>query len=618
MLRPSRFRTASILSLALGFSGLTPALHAAEPALDRLVPADAALVFAVEDVPALRTRFSASPFGRLWADPDVEKFLAPLFSNPGYRELIENVKTETGYTPEQLLDFAGGDILLSVPLSSMKAARPKFDADFLLAMELGENDAKLRELIEQQQAKQKDAGSSTFAETTEDYNGATLHIVTPAAPKPAADDAAAASTDAVSAEPSFVWTIHKGRLFSASSRTLVTGALDALVSGGLAESLASAPRYRAVLDRAGGHPDYVFFADIESVYPVALAGLEASANPGEGAGFMGMEPAGLLKAFGLDTLGVFSATGSIASDGALTSDMALTHGEPRGLVKLFAYRDGPVPRPDWVPAAWLNVSSQNFSIPDLYAELEQMLDRISPMMAGMVAGQIKGFDRQLNIDTKRDLIGNFGPGIISGLALPSGASASTPPSYDEMENFFAVSLADPAAFERAIDAIKGRFLPAEGGPLQKREYLGRTLYVFTPPEAASAETKAIAYAIADGWLLVSVGSASPVEAVLQRMEKPAAATSFWARSEVRSALEPVPTAAFSVQFDELPPMLSALCAFAVKAQAARDEDDAPLVDASAVPSAAVFAKYLSHIVTHGERKSDGLYFKSVTTAAPAR
>ena len=373
-----------------------------------------------------------------------------------------------------------------------------------------------------------------------------------------------------------------------------------------------------MLDRAGGRPDYAFFADIQSVYPAIVAGIEASRDPAGQPNPMGIEPVNILKAFGLDVLGVVSSTGSIAADGSSASDVALTYGESRGVINLLAYRDGPVARPDWVPASWINVSSQNFSIPDLYAELEQILDRISPMVAGMAMGQIKAFDRQLNIDIKRDLIGNFGPSLLSGIALPAGSSASNPPPYDEMEQFFAVSLADAAAFERAIDAIKGRFLPADGGPLQKREYLGRTLYVFTPPQGAPASAKGLAYAITDGWLLVSVGSASPLEAVLQRMNKPDATTSFWARADVRAALEPAPASAFSVQFADLPSLFSSLAALAVKAQAERDDDEAKLVDASAVPSTETFAKYLSHVMTLGERKADGIYLKSTTPAAPAR
>ena len=160
MPRISRLSTASLLRLSLGAVILAPALTAAEPALERLVPADAALVLAVEDVPALRARFSASPVGRAWSDPEIEKFLAPLFANPDYREFLELVKTETGYTPEELLGFATGDILLTVPLSSLKFAKKDFNADALLALEVGENDVKLRDLIAQQQAKQQKDGAS--------------------------------------------------------------------------------------------------------------------------------------------------------------------------------------------------------------------------------------------------------------------------------------------------------------------------------------------------------------------------------------------------------------------------------------------------------------------------
>lgn len=597
-------------------AALAPALQAAEPALDKLVPADAALVLAIDDVPALRARFAASPAGRAWADADIEKFLAPLFANPEYHQFLEMVKSETGYSPEELLAFATGDILCTVPLSSLKFAKGDFNADSILAVEVGENDTKLRELIAQQQAKQKTEGAS-FTETTEDYNGATLHLVSSAEPQPSTDDAEAAAEPASKKKP-LVWTIHQGRWFVSTSRELVTGALDAVAAGGLAQSLSSAPTYRAVLDRAGGRADYVFLADIQSVYPAIVAGIEASRDPAEQPNPMGIEPVNILKALGLDTLGVASATGSIAADGSTSGDAVLTYREARGLINLIAYRDGPVARPDWVPAAWINVSSQNFSVPDLYAELEQILDRVSPMLAGMAMGQIKAFDRQLKIDIKRDLIGNFGSNLISGLSLPAGSSTSTPPPYDELEQFFAVSLADAAAFERTLDAIKANFLPAEGGPLEKREYLGRTLHVFTPPQGSPAETKGFAYAVTDGWLLVSVGSATPLEAVLQRMNKPDAATSFWARADVRSALESAPASSFSLQFAELPSMFASLAALAVKAQADRDSDEAPLVDASAVPTTETFAKYLSHAVTHGERKADGFYFKTATPAAPAR
>jgi hypothetical protein len=590
-------KTAPALAVACAAALVLPSLAAAaEPALDRLVPGDAALVVALEDLPGLRQRFATSPFGRAWADEDVRRFLAPLYSNPGYLELVEQVKTETGHSPEELLGFATGDLLFTVPASSLVVGGGSPDGAAFLALEVGENEAKLREIVARQEARRKEEPG--YAETTEGYNGVTLHLA-----KPDAEDADAKG---------LVWALHEGRWFLASRRELVTGALDALAAGGLAEPLASAPGYRALLDRAEGRPDYLLHLDFQAVYPAFVAGFE-SATAAMAQNPYGIEPSAILRAFGLDALVAASASGRIAADGSTSGEFALSATEDRGIIRLLAYRDGPVARPDWVPASWINVSSQNFAFVDLYSELEGMLARISPLLAGMLTGQIQAFDRQLNIDLQRDFVGNLGPRVVSGIALP--ATDSGTPSYDEAEQFFAISLADAAAFERTLEAIKARFLPPDGGPLEKREYLGRTLHVFTPPPGGPAETQGFAYAVSDGWLLYCVGSAAPLEAVLQGMHRPEPSASFWARPEVRAALDTAPASAFSLQFAELPRLFASLCSLAVKAQAADEEGDS-LVDPAAAPGPEVFARYFSHAFTYGERRENGFYFKTSSPAAP--
>lgn len=591
---------------------------AAEPALDRLVPADAALVFALEDMPALRERVARSAFGRAWADPDMERFIAPLRSHPEYLKLIEQVKTETGHTPEELLAFATGDVLLTVPLSSLNFSRADSGADVLLALEVGENESKIRELVAK--PAETPAKDSARVESVEDYNGVAIHLSAPPAPEPAApaDPAMATPTPEPKPGKTFAWALHQGRWFLATDRALVTGALDALAAGGLARPLAEAETYRAVADRAGGRPDYLLLADFQSAYPALSASLEAGKDPSSPPNPLGIEPANILRALGVDALGVLSATGAVLSDGSTRGDLVMTYREARGLVNLLAYKDGPVARPDWVPASWINVSSQNFSLPDLYAELQAMLDRLSPVLAGMLNGQIKAQERQLKIDFARDFVGNLGTYVLSGIAMPVGASVSNPPPYDEMEQFFAVSLADAAAFERALEAVKARFIPpGSAGPLETREYLGRKLHVFTPPGGAPSASKGFAYAITDGWLMVSVGSAAPLESALQGLHKPDPAASFWARGDVRAALADAPAGAFSVQFADLRPLFASLCALAVKAQAAREPDAAPLVDAAAQPSTEVFARHLSHVVTIGERRPGALVIQTSTPAAPA-
>ncbi len=579
-----------------------PVAQAAEPALERLVGADAALVLTLADVPALRARFAASPSGRAWSDPDIARFVAPLFAHPNYKRMVETVKQETGHSPEELLALASGDLLLAVPAGSLKMGGGKFDGALLLALEVGDNEAKIRELLERHQAKAKESGA--YTDSTEDYNGVTLHRVRPAAASATEEEAARA----------LHWALHEGRWFIGSTRETVTAALDALAAGGLAESLSTSPRHRAVLDRGEGRPDYAAYVDFQAVYPLLVASLEAARDPAQPPNMLGIEPLNVIKALGLDALGMVSTTGTFAADGSGSSDIVLSYQEARGVVNLLSYRDGPVARPDWVPASWINVSSQNYSVADFYAELERILDRISPMVAGMAMGQIKGFDRQLGINLKRDLIENLGPAFISGVVPPAGSSPSQPPPYDEMEQFFAIGLADAAAFERTLEALKGRFFPPAGGPLETREYLERKLHVFTPPMPGA---KPFAYSITDGWLLFSMGSPGPLEAVLQAMHNPEGTSSFWAREDVRAALDRTPGSAFSVQFVDLRALFASVSALLAKNQAERGGEAPVLVDGGAVPSVEAFARYYSYVVTHGERGSRTLSLKSVTPAQPA-
>src|SRR5690606_945536 len=110
----------------------------------------------------------------------------------------------------------------------------KTDGGLFLALEVGDNEEKIRELLARRQAQAKEKGS--YTDTTEDYNGVALHIVRPArSADENADESAAEATSSGAAH----WALHQGRWFIGTKRELVTGALDALAAGGLAESLSS-------------------------------------------------------------------------------------------------------------------------------------------------------------------------------------------------------------------------------------------------------------------------------------------------------------------------------------------------------------------------------------------
>lgn len=583
-------------------------VSAAEPALARLVSADTALVVALRDLPALRARFPESAAGRAWADPEIARFFAPLSSRAEIAELIEKVKSETGHTPAELFALATGDVLITVPVSSLRLSGDNPGAAVFLALEIGENEAKITELIAAARAKDASAGIAS----TEDYNGATIHTFTPAPPAatPAGADGASpeADAEAAAAKPAepFVWSLHQGRWFISTDRALVTGALDALAAGGLPESLATAPEYQKVLDRSGGGADLLALLNWKAIYPALISAIEAARDPKEAPNPFGMEPVNIMKALGLDAIESLSITAGTVGD-LDRVDASLTYTEARGVVNLLAYRDGPVARPDWVPAAWFNVSSQNFSVSEAYAELERILDRISPMVSGMAQGQLKTYERQLGLDLKRDLIGNLGESFISGYALPAGADAENPPAHDQLDQFIGISLADAASFERALETIKAKYLPpGDASPIKTRDYLDRKLHTFESAPGA----RGVTYAITDGWLLLGVGSSGSVESAVQMLNAPNPAASFWQRADVREALLSAPAGAFSIQHTELAPLLASLASTLVKVQEDQTDEEGRLVDSEAKPTREQLARYFKHSVSHGTRTSEGLFFHS--------
>ena len=583
-----------LTALSIAAIGFTFPLVAAEPALGRLVPSDVALVAALNDVPALRRTFPETATGRAWSDPEIARFFAPLRAQPDIAEFIAKVKAETGYTPEELLEFVSGDVLLTVPSTSIALADGKPAMEVLLAIEVGDNESKLRRLIEEQNTRR--AGTPE-AFVTEDYNGALLYLQ-------------AATESSESQDDDMVWALHEGRWFIATDRALVTGALDALAAGGLATSLTSSTEYQEVLNRAGGDADLVLLLNWKVIYPAVIAAFEAARDPNTPPNMFGVEPVNIMKALGLDALESISLTSS-SSGSTERLDSAFRFTEPRGLLALMAYRDGPVARPDWVPSSWFNVTSQNAALSDAYAELERMLDLISPMMAGMAQGQLKAFERQIGVELKRDLIGNMGTAILSGYADPVGSETEASTPYDELDQFVAISLADAAGFERAVEAIKTHFLPpGDASPLQKRDYLDRTLHTFTPSGGDTGFT----YAIADGWLLIGTGTAGSVESALQLMHTPNPANSFWQRADVRDALVDVPVGAFSVQYAELAPLMASLAASAVKFQATQDEKKGRFVDPDAVPSRDKLGQFFKPMISYGTRDANGFYIHAESSA----
>jgi hypothetical protein len=515
------------------------------PPLTDLVDDQTAFAVVVLDTPALLRGWDASPFARTWNDEQVVKFLAPLRTMMKIDTWDDQTRAATGKTVRELLALAKGQVLVALPASAIAdtlgGATPAEGAPqggdpppwpALIAVELGDNADAVEKLAAEAGAKNE----NLHVETT-NYAGVLVHTSLKPTPKEGGKPG----------RP-IVTAMCQGDWLLSPSYNQVCAAIDAIKQGGLPNSLGRSEAFLRARERAG-EAQLLGFGNFPAIYPVLLAA--AKKQPAGGTPFT---PEALLNGLGVDTWREFFYTLNFGEQ-ETRQTVGLGWSEERGLMKLLAFGPGAAVRPDWTPAKWINVNTAKFDLRATYAALLEMLGEINPQLLAQVQSELKGAGDQMGIDLQRDLIGSLGADVLMATALPADADPAKPPASDQLDQLYAFALENPTAFTKALEGVKGMvFGPATDKLFTKRDYLGQTLYTFTPPTTAWAppETgtpRTFSYAIANHTLLLGVGSPTPVEAALQGMGEKR--DSFWDRAEIKAVLSNVPEEANSVQVTDL-------------------------------------------------------------------
>jgi hypothetical protein len=594
LLRASRFAFLALVALAAGAFAAAPA----RPPLTDIVDDQTAFALLVPDVTALLQGWDASPFAKTWGDEQVVKFLVPMRQQLKIDQWDEQAKAATGKTVRELLALAKGGAMVAVPASLLSdlAASGQFPAApaVLLAVELGDNAATVEKLA-------KDAALKNEGLRVETTNYAGVLVQTNVS---AAKPGGPAGTPAVTAMCDGVWLLSP-------SYERVCAAIDALKKGGLPNALGRSESFLRAQKRAGA-AHLTAYGSFPAIYPPLLAGLKKALPPAGAEGGPPFTAEGLLTGLGLDALREMVATLRFdAGETRLTA--ALGWSEQRGLAKLLAYGPGPAKRPDWAAAKWFSVASDSFDLRAAYAALEEMVGNISPQFSTAMQAEIKNAGAQAGIDLKRDLVGSLGSDLLVAQSLPSGADPAKPPAVAQADTLIALSLENPAALVKSLEAVKRMvFEDAVEQIFTKREYLGQTLFTFSPPAPAGAPPSAapggFTYAVADRTLLLSIGSPAMVETAVQNMAEKR--DSFWARRDVRAVLADVPEGAVDVQAQDFSLLITSL----LNALAELPSGAAPVARAAA-PDSARIARYWGLLSGYMTKDAKGI-FSVVRIASP--
>ena len=586
---------AAFIVFAFRASAATPLIN--------LVDENAPLVLTVQDVPALLKNWDQSPWARTWNDEQVKKFLAPLRVRMKVDSWDEQCKAECGYTVAELIEMAKGQALIALTRMDFPYSDAKLtpsDIPLIVALEIGENAAKIVKIIDANDEKEH------ASVRTEEFAGVTIHIYFKSEDKGGGDE--------------FAWAMADGVWLLSPSKLTLQQTIDALQKGGVASSLGQSERYLQIRKQSGD-ANFTFLANMQALYPAIQKAVEAYAAS-SGSQPMGLPPATILASLGIDAIKDFCFGVNLSAE-ATECKGALTYSELRGILKLLAYRDGPVAQPSFVSAKWITVTSARFSLLDMYTGLRELFNGLSPVMGGIVDGQIKGLNKQLGVDLERDLLGSLGDEFLVVNAMRPGASVDSPTSITEFDQLYAFSLQNAGGFTNAVDALKRMMGPQADKLLEKRDYLNQTIYTWAATDSKPGQ-KGFSYAITPKYLFIAVGTPAVIETAIQGLD--GKQPTLWQLPEVKDAFADVPSKACTFEFQNTRAMIGSLIetvleiapALASKAKADESEDESAdkpekdnlFVDPSAKPDIAAISKYWSTSSGYAWRESNGLFFHS--------
>lgn len=556
---------------------------------------DTAAILHIRSVPDLRVQWAHNPLAKTWAEPEVQAFFAPTikeFQEENAGGLAELIRSETGLSPEELLDMIPGELAVAIlDLRALLDDEQTSELPILMLADLGQDSTEMEAMLERLVDEDETV-------TEEEFQGETLHLVE------------SMGEDEEGPIPSVVWAIVENRLFLGAAKVAVQEAIANQKRGGADEPLANAIGF------AGIYHDYpaaqgAAYLNLGIVVPLVTEFMQeaesAVSEDGQPSALaaMGVSPENLVAALGLNQM--TSAYG-VAELSERTSVFCtgIKWTEQPNLMRVFAYGEPPAPKPAFVPDTWVSASSGRFSLTKGYQALKELLGDLNPGLGAILDGQIAQMNQGLGIDIERDLVGNFGDEIIQGESLVGTRDESDPQT--PTDKFFAASIRDQETAGRMIDAAMA-MVPGMAQMITSREYLGETIFTFEAPEMEgmppdAPQQTSFSYAITRNYLMVSVGRPTMVETALQGLD--GAANSIWENPEIARAMDELPAGESMVAYQDVRRLVVTLFDLFVTGAAMSTDEEGPAFDLDARPSAEILARHWGPAVSALYIDPDGI------------
>jgi len=546
-----------------------------------LILPDALFVLYFQDLPGFQEAWPESSLYQLFEEPSVQDFLAPSLDTDGEAPWAELVEIWEDYRLDDMFALYDDTLVFSMGFEEAMLAEEEDDdylPPMLFAGTVSDADAFGEVMDDQLKVLQDDLEEPETDEITEDYLGTTLHIR-----RQRNEDEEWEIYDA--------WTILEGVALYGYPADVVREAAARLANPPADPAWPTG--WKANQERIG-YGD--MFASID-LTPVAdyfedsfvngfVRGAEGNASP---------EAArAAYRASG------FADLQSVAMSWKLDAEkvqlaFAGNFAARRGIWKVLAFTDAPLPRPDFASPAYVRNSVWSFSFANAYDAILEMIGEGSPQMAQMLETQIATFQQQMGLDIRRELLGGLGDGIWLAETFrqkPAPGEELTPADLDT-DLAFAFELRNRQSVETALNTVRNLGLAA----FEQKEYLGTTIYhsKIQVPDPEGQGGWELSYALTDEWLLVGAGSSRALQRVITDLGDPG--PSFWELPRVEEALADVSPQGF--EFSEMDRIVRLILRMLREQSAnlADEEGDNEVLDFESLPESEAILRHMKSIAT---------------------
>jgi hypothetical protein len=455
MAKRAILRLALVVWLGLsGLSGLPANLAWAAAPPERVLPDSTVFLLKVADINALRESFRQSQYGQLWHDPALKDFREDIASK--LKDASKSLKDKIGVTLEELFDIPQG----TIAIAAITQDDPNLPIAVAIIADAGKNAGRMTEIMTRSTKQAEDAGSKV---TSESFQGGTLHIIEPPAPKEKKEEDAKPETP----RPPLVWT-SAGSVFYIASNANVVKDLVSHADGRSSGALASVDSFAKTQSKIGSSDAQVlWFIDVTKAIKLVT---KANAKAGEA---QAQQVEFLINELGLN--GLKSIAGTLAlsagNHNSLTKIFFFAPAPVQGLLKIFTLPPANLRPEPWVPANVASYQSLSWDLDHAYEAINDLVNKFQPGMLQVLEQQLAGPEGGQPLSFQKDLFGPLGDRITMITDFKK------PIKEDSQRVLVGVALEDEKAFQTTL----GRIMELAGAAPKKRDFQGTTIYDFDVP-----------------------------------------------------------------------------------------------------------------------------------------